>query len=138
MRGTESRIVALLILLWADFLSWYLLRFVHTNQSYLFVCVNFSFLTLLIILKAKPTAIMVDISALMFGQMLIHVIAWLCVILSLYPYFYHDAISMIVIITYLRLLWIGKNDGNTVELPSWLLFLRNYNLVSFFAKGVQK
>ena len=138
MRGLESRLIALFILVWVDVQSFFVLKNIHTNGAYLFICVNFSLLALMIILKNKPTAIMVDISLLMFGQMVIHVLAWFIRTYFTYPYFYHDAIKLIVIITYLRLVWIGKNDGQIIELPDWLVFCRDYRLECFFSAKVQK
>ena len=138
MRGFKSRLIALAVLIWADALSSLVLQTIHTNGAYLFVCVNFSLLALLIILKNKPTAIMVDISLLMFGQMIVHALAWYIWTYFTFPYFYHGAIKLIVIITYLRLIWIGKNDGNILQLPHWLLFCRDYNLVSLFSAKVQR
>jgi len=81
---------------------------------------------------------MVDISVLMFSQMMIHIIAWCHVVLIGYPNFYSGAVTLIVTITYLRLLWIGKNDGNILEYPDWLLFCRDYNLVCLFNKDIQR
>lgn len=133
-----SRSTALFILVWSDVLSSIVLKVIHTNGLYLFVCVNFSLLTLLIILKNKPTEVMVDIAWLMLGQMVIHASAWFYIMLIAYPQFYSGATTLIVIITYLRLLWIGKNDGKLFEYPRWLLFCRDYNLVSLFGEGVQK
>ena len=136
MRGMRSRLIALSILLWSDLFSAYVLNFIPTNGAYLFACVNFSFLTLLLIVKNKPTAVMVDVSLLMFGQMCVHIFAWIIQTYFTFPYFYHNAILTIVIITYLRLIWIGKNDGTVLQYPRWLVFCRNYNLVALFNKKV--
>jgi len=80
---------------------------------------------------------MVDVSLLMFGQMCTHIFAWLIATYVTFPYFYHNAILTIVIITYLRLIWIGKSDGNIVQYPRWLVFCCDYNLVNLFNKGVR-
>jgi len=137
MRGLESRIIALAILLWADLFSHYILSFIHTNGAYLFVCANFNLLSLMFALKNKPTKLMKDISLLIFTQMIIQISAWVCAFF-IYPYFYHDAIRFIVIITYLRLFLIRKNDGSLWRYPRWLLFSTDYNLVNLARSGVHR
>ena len=108
----KARIFALSFLVFVEWSSTYVLEYVPANDWYFVVCGIFNIATLLIFTALSSRPLMVALVKLTFLQLLIQFMGWCIYAISMTPLFYNCSIKVLVLVTFFRILWVGKDDRN--------------------------
>ena len=116
MRG---RLILFGLLTGVEVISAQLLQFVPRGHLYFAACGLINLVPLWVFTGSPDSGLMVDLAKLTAAQIFIQFIGWVRYTGCHPPDLYNVGIHFIVVVTYLRLLWIGPYDGSFSRHSYW-------------------
>jgi hypothetical protein len=114
----EERIKAFALIAGVEYVSSLLLPFVPRDDWYFVACAAFNLFTIYGLEKFfAVTQLALDLFVLTILQIAIQVGGWLLYAIGFRPTIYNCSIHIIVIVTLLRILWVGRNDRTNTANP---------------------
>ena len=118
----------LLLVSAVEFISDKVLKHITADDFYFVTCVIFNLITLGFLVIFQKNKLVRDISILTFIQLLIQIAGWVAYSFYLPPTVYNYSIHIIVFITYLRIFFPIKYDGNYKNTGSDSLVHRGHHV----------
>jgi hypothetical protein len=127
----KARLSALFFISAVEVAAYFCMPLAPRNEFYYAIAGGFNFLTLMLITTIKNTRLKIDLMRLTCAQLTIQFVGWAMYSLYMPAHFYNWGIYAMVGITYLRIFWVGRNDGDiAVHLDRRLLYraiVRRFN-----------
>lgn len=117
----NMRFLALTFFALVEYAAKLILPHVPFDDMYYVACAGINFVVLLCLVQCEKSPLMEDLVKLTFVQLVFQFIGWCLYALYVPAFFYDVSIHCIVVATFMRILWVGKDDGNHSLYPRRML-----------------
>ncbi len=134
----KARLSALFFILFVEASAYFIMPYAPRDELYYAAAGSFNFLTLALLTAIKNNRLQADLMRLTFLQLIIQFMGWVLYSLYMPAHLYNWGIHAIVAATFVRIFWLGRNDGDPAMHSDRRIFHRAFLWRIGDTRGVHK